>query len=202
MNDVLRATGIQFRETELRLKINPLTEILERMGLIRKSYVFLHPRGASDRRRLSEGEAEELINFILSTNSERNVLLSGAENEREAIEDMVKSSNDPRRVFSVIGATPSELAALIEGAEIFVGMDTGITHLACFLGKKTLVIAKNATANWLPYYNKNATVVYRFKEDEKSRTDEEYMWAHQNDRIRPFGNIPMKDVFAEFQKLC
>ena len=192
--DIVRALKITGVKKSPQLHIHPAANIIEHIELLNKKYVFVHPRGSSDRRRLTDAEAKTLIDFILSTNPERKVLISGAENERSAIEEMVKSASEPNRIFTAIGTTPEELAALIEGAELFVGMDTGITHMACFLGKKALVIAKNATANWLPYYNKNATVIFRFVEDEESHTNEEYMRAHQNGRLRPFKDVPIHDV--------
>lgn len=194
MFDILRALGISVTEKAPHLRIREAPDVIQRLGLADTHYVLVHPRGGSDKRRLSGEEAAELIDFILSTSPTRRVLLSGAEHERQAIEGMAAAANDSARVKTTIGASPAELAALIEGAEVFVGMDTGITHFACFLGKKTLVIAKNATANWLPYYNKQATIVFRFEEDEKSYTSEEYMRAHQNGRLRPFKDVPMRDV--------
>lgn len=201
VHDILLALGTTVSGKPPRLHIHTAIDTVGRFGLLGKRYVFLHPRGASDRRRLNTEEIRMLVDFILATDPERRVLMSGAENERQAIEDATKSSNDPQRVSAVIGASPEELVALIESAEIFVGMDTGITHLACFLGKKALVIAKNATANWLPYYNKNATIMYRFQEDEKSQTSEEYMWTHQKGRLRPFKDVPIRDVNAVLAKM-
>lgn len=201
MYDILWVLGIMGEEKAPRLNITPQKEIINRIGLSGKRYVFLHPRGSSDRRRLNSDEARALIDFILRTNSERVVLLSGAENEREVIENMVKSASEPERVFIAVGVTPVELAALIEQSEIFVGMDTGITHMSCFLGKRTIVIAKNATANWLPYYNENATVIFRFKEDERSQTSEDYMWEHQKGRLRPFRDVPINEVCLELGKI-
>lgn len=199
--DIVRALGISGVHTPARLHIHAEDSIVDQLGLTGKKYVYLHPRGGSERRRLSTDEAKSVVDFILSTSPERFVLVSGAENERQAIEDITRTASDPVRVVQAVGASPEGLAALIQGAELFVGMDTGITHLACLLHKRSLVIAKNATANWLPYYNKNATIIYRFKEDEVSHTDEAYMWAHQKGRLRPFKEVSIRDVNAVLAKM-
>lgn len=201
MHDILRVLKIESAEKTPRLIIKPSQGILERVGLRDKRYIFLHPRGSSERRCLNELDTAYLINFILSLYPERRVVISGAEHEREKIDSMVKNSKKPERVVKFIGGSPQELSALIEKAELFIGVDTGITHMACFLGKRALVIAQNATPHWLPYYNKEAKILYRFKEDEKSESSEEYIMSHQKGRLRPLKDIPIKIVCDELGKM-
>lgn len=201
INDIIRVLEVSVERRPPRLHISQSTDILKRLELADRRYVLLHPRGGSDRRRLTVDEAKELIDFILATDPGCSILISGAEYERQEMEEMARSARDSQRVIVASGATPAELASLIDHSEIFIGMDTGITHFACFLGKRALVIAKNATANWLPYYHKGATVIFRFAEDERSHTDEGYMWAHQNGRLRPFKDVPIREVNAILAQL-
>jgi ADP-heptose:LPS heptosyltransferase len=201
MRDVVRALGLTPTENEPRLHIEPSRGILSKVGLAsEQAYVVLHPRGASLRRQLSLEEVLALIRGILAIRPSLQVVVSGAEHERAEIERIVSDAKD-ERVRAAIGATPAELAALINGAELFMGMDTGITHMACFLGQKVLVIAKNATANWLPYYAKNATVIYRFAGEEAAHTSEPYMWENQKGKIRPFTDVPMEAVLKELERM-
>ncbi len=200
MRDVVRALGFTPSGRPPRLHITPARSILSRLGLLAGKYIVVHPRGASERRQLTVREVTELVQHLLELRPEGRIFVSGAEHERDEIEYIVATLGN-RRVVSAIGASVAELAALIEGAELFVGMDTGITHLACFLGKRALVIAKNATANWLPYYSKNATVIYRFEEEEQSHTSEAYMRENQNGRLRPFKDVPVSDISAELARM-
>ncbi|MBX4215970.1 hypothetical protein KW797_03400, partial [Candidatus Parcubacteria bacterium] len=64
-------------------------------------------------------------------------------------------------------------------------------------GKRLLLIGKNATANWLPYYHAGTTVLYRLAEEEEARTDRAYLLAHQHGRIRPFKDVPVSAVCRE-----
>lgn len=201
MRDILRALKIESAEKTPRLIIEPSPKIVDSLNLSNKRYIFFHPFASAPRRCFSQEDAIDLANFILSMPREHYAVISGAEHERERIEKIIKRSKNPGRLIAVIGASPQELSALIEKAELFIGVDTGITHMACFLGKRALVVAQNATPHWFPYYNKEAKILYRFKEDEKVESSEEYLMSHQNRRLRPLKDIPIEIVCDELGKM-
>jgi|GEM_PF-5964320 len=200
MRDVIRALGMKAASEPPRLLIDSDEGSLVRSGLSGKRYVVFHPRGSSERRRLSEAECVAIIECILQIAPELHVAVSGAESERAHVEGIMQRANNPRAV-AVIGASPKGLAALIRGGELFVGMDTGITHLACFLDAKVLLIGKNATANWLPYYHPRAVVLYRLAEEDVVRKDRHYLLSRQQGRIRPFKDVPVAEVCAEVRAM-
>jgi ADP-heptose:LPS heptosyltransferase len=53
-----------------------------------------------------------------------------------------------------------ELLDLFNTAKIFIGVDTGITHLASFRGVPSVIIGNLSNPTWLPTYNPNARILY------------------------------------------
>lgn len=52
-----------------------------------------------------------------------------------------------------------EAAGVINGAALYIGVDTGITHLAGVLQQKSLVLSHYSFPTWLPTYNPNARAI-------------------------------------------
>jgi len=48
-----------------------------------------------------------------------------------------------------------EVAWLVGHAALYIGVDTGITHLAGVLGQKSIVISHFGDPTWIPTYNPN-----------------------------------------------
>jgi ADP-heptose:LPS heptosyltransferase len=69
----------------------------------------------------------------------RIVLTGGSNDAAEA--DAIAHALPPESVVNLTGRVPLEdMAAVLTGARLFVGLDTGITHLAAYLGMATLAI--------------------------------------------------------------
>lgn len=84
---------------------------------------------------------------------DKKVLLLGGPADREAIEEIAQK---------VPGTIPmpalplTEAAGVINRAALYVGVDTGITHLACVMQQKSVVIRHNRFPTWSATYNPNA----------------------------------------------
>ncbi|KND49403.1 MAG: hypothetical protein AB203_04385 [Parcubacteria bacterium C7867-008] len=174
------------------LQITPDTEIVCTLGLEGKQYVFIHPRGSSEKRSFEPDAALEFLNALLAHNKELTFVISGSPSEKEWINTLITKSSAPERCIAACGMNGKQLSALIGGSKLFIGVDTGITHLACFLKVPVLAIAHKGTANWLPFYHPAARVLYRLQEDEEAHDDLAYLDAHREGRLKPFGNVPVQ----------
>jgi hypothetical protein len=63
-------------------------------------------------------------------------------------------------VVLVENASASEVIRTIAGASAYVGVETGITHLACHIGVPVVVLGHRLNPSWLPYYAPNASVLF------------------------------------------
>lgn len=194
MHQLLRAVGVSGPLPPPRLAIAFDPHARDTAGLAEKPYVFFHPRGSSEKRSFSSEAATKLIDALHAQHPELFVAVSGSNSERAWIESVVAQAQHPSRVRIVCGAPATTLSALIAQAAYFIGVDTGITHLACFLGVRALVVAHKGTANWLPFYHPGARVLYRLEEEDVVRDDEAYLTAHRHGRLKPFGNVPIEAV--------
>ncbi|MDE1924835.1 MAG: hypothetical protein KGH79_01485 [Patescibacteria group bacterium] len=57
-------------------------------------------------------------------------------------------------------SAPSELILVLARASVYVGVDTGITHLACHLGTSCVVLGNCSNPCWLPYYAPQAIILF------------------------------------------
>lgn len=186
-----------------RLSLPVVPGLLEGYGLAGKRYVVFHPgAGMSKRRRSFEDEeALGLIRHLLSRNPSMYIVLSGGSGTEGAwVESLAQSVNDPR-VQAASGRPAAELGGLIRQSACYIGGDTGVTHLACFVGARVLEVAHNASTHWLCYYCPEAVVLYRLKGEEEARSEEDYVKQKAPGVLRPFDRVPMGPVMARAQEL-
>ncbi len=113
---------------------------LEGRGISRDArIVVIHP-GAAWRPRAWRPERFGAVADWILGHYDAQVLLVGAEDERD-IEEAVRRSMSRDPVHALTGAlTLDELAALLAGAALFVGNDSGPAHLAAACGTPSIVL--------------------------------------------------------------
>ncbi len=176
-----------------RLVIEEEPEAPVRHGLVGKRYVVFHPGASNPRRAFSVADASAVVTRLLADGYSEHVVLSAGPEERTYAAAIARASG-ASAVSLAVGLPAGELATLLTHAALCIGTDTGITHLACFLGARVLEVAHGATANWLAYYAPSATVLYRLEGEADTRTDRAYLEAHRAGRLRPFTNVPAAAV--------
>jgi ADP-heptose:LPS heptosyltransferase len=201
MRNIVRALGRPILVEAPDLKITPAVEYIKASGLCHKPYMIFHPAAAAPKRSFKRSftaqGAREVIAYVLERNPEMHVVLSGGPTERKFIEEIRNGLRIKERIITAIGCSAQEIAALIQSAEFYLGLDTGITHLACFLHARVIVVAHSGTAtNWLPFYCPSATVLYRLEEESEVRQSREYLDAKRRGRIKPLGTVPIHAICA------
>jgi heptosyltransferase-2 len=102
------------------------------------NFIALHPGSGSEQKNWPEQNWTELIRRILDQ-TEFRLLLVGGEAEGERLERLFKRSAS-QRIELARNLPLLDLAARISTCRLFLGHDSGITHLAAALGLPTVVL--------------------------------------------------------------
>lgn len=125
------------------------------------STIALHPGSGSERKNWPEARWAELLAH-LAERTEARLLLVGGEAEGERLQHLAAALRPSRR--EVLQSRPlPELAARLQTCRVFVGHDSGITHLAAALGLPTLALwADTVEEVWRPQ-GQRVTIVKEVK---------------------------------------
>lgn len=111
--------------------------------------IALHPGSGSTRKNWAESKWAELLRQLIAR-SEFHLLLVGGEAEADRLARLA-APLPSRRVALAQSLPLPELALRLQGCAVFLGHDSGITHLAAALGLPTLVLwGETAETVWRP----------------------------------------------------
>lgn len=118
-------------------------------------FVVFHLFGTSIRHALPPKRWRALLEHMHKTHPSLGLVLTGTAAEREAIEAV--SAGLP--VHVVISASMPELVWIVDNAALYVGIDTGVTHVAGLLQQKSLIVRHCSDPSWIPDYNPNSRIL-------------------------------------------
>lgn len=122
-------------------------------------YVLLHPFGSHVKRSIPLSWIPQIVSIIKSIRPNLHIVISGGRDDVVKAEKIQTMLPKGLVEFRCGNNSVSSLVCMIEKAECYIGVDTGITHLAAMLSKKSLVLANASNPSWLPSYNKNVTIL-------------------------------------------
>ena len=102
------------------------------------STAALHPGSGSERKNWPEAKWSELLQYLMQA-TRMQVLLIGGEAEGERLQRLA-AALPPRRCRVAQSLPLTELAALLGQCALFVGHDSGISHLAAAVGLPGLIL--------------------------------------------------------------
>ena len=157
LKTVIRELGFEVKKETPSFDYSKNDDLLGNLSLIVGAYIVINPMASTQGRSLDKTELSFIIETIKNFKQNLKIVLVGSKKGKDFIsffDGVLVCADLP--IF--------DLCSLIEDCNLFIGVDTGITHLVSFLQKKSLVIAHPITAsNWLPFYNLNATILYTIK---------------------------------------
>jgi heptosyltransferase-3 len=119
--------------------VDPLPRLSLTRGMPHSTpVVALHPGSGSEKKNWPEEKWADLLQHLLST-SNSNVLLAGGEAEGERLQRLAAALS-PSRVKVAQSLPLTELGRLLQGCSVFVGHDSGISHLAAALGVPVVLL--------------------------------------------------------------
>jgi heptosyltransferase-2 len=111
--------------------------------------VALHPGSGSEKKNWPEEKWADLLQHLVSS-SDFNLLLVGGEAEGERLQRLA-AALPPARTRVAQSVPLAELARLLQECDVFVGHDSGISHLAAAVGLPGIVLWGNSVeAVWRP----------------------------------------------------
>ena len=120
------------------------------------SYIVLHPLSLNARRSLPVRRWPVLIRALREQYPALTVVVTGGKQDKEIVERIIQ---DIPGVEACLGRPILEVAHIIQHSALYIGVDTGITHLASVLGHQTVLIGNRSNPTWWPVYNPNAVVL-------------------------------------------
>lgn len=138
--------------------------VLERYGLVHSSYIVIHPCASSPSRSLPAVRWAGIFEYIASNFPETKIVVTGSKQDNLFIKKIFETGASANSIVNLTSKlSMMELANIIDGSRGYVGVDTGITHLAGVLQKRSVIIGNLSNPCWLPSYNKNATILTESK---------------------------------------
>lgn len=107
------------------------------------------------------------------------VAIFGHASERRSVERLIASIPEDRRIDLVGGVTLLEAYACLERADLFIGNDSGLMHLAAAAGAPTLGLFGPTEDEHYKPWGKNCRVV-RGASPRESYPDQTFMFDHRN----------------------
>ncbi len=130
-------------EPEAVLRVAREKPLLDECQCHPRNYIVLHPGSGSKRKNYSEAFWSRLINIISQLPAASTlrplILLGPAEAE---IWPRLASKLRFRGLHVVVSASSRDLLKIMRKARIFIGHDSGITHLAAMAGANTMAMFK------------------------------------------------------------
>lgn len=133
-----------------------LPEDAHALALISKPYIALAPFAGNPKRSLPVSRWKSIMSVLALKYPEHHISILGAP-EDEAVAKALGSAHPRAQICT--GRPFLQTISFIKHASLFVGVDSGLTHIAGILGQKSVVVGNLSNPTWLPYYNPNATVL-------------------------------------------
>lgn len=150
----LRELGWSGKESGWSFKV-PEAERIAARSLAKNPYLHLSVNAASTP--LNEWPLDdwaETLRLIWKEAPRLEILATGAGSERETarLGDLAALVADPRLKILAERTPVARLAAILEGAEAHVGLDSGVLHLAVAMGKPTISLFRESPGRqgWAP----------------------------------------------------
>lgn len=167
---------------------------LREQGWSGEDYVLLHPGARWHFKCWEDGKNSAIVQLLL--NSGQNVVLTASPDtvEQYMLQEIIGRLNIPEggKVWVLSGCLSlRELAAAIEGAKLFIGVDSAPMHIAAALDKPQIALfGASWVDKWRPY-SEQAEVIYAGDYAELPHPDS----IDTNDPTRLLKAIPLQDVW-------
>jgi ADP-heptose:LPS heptosyltransferase len=119
-------------------------------------FILIHPFAANPVRSLPPARWRELMHELVQRYPRFSFLINASGSDVTAAYRMADGLNT---VSVLENPEVLELAGAIENAALYIGVDTGPTHLAGVLQQKTVEIGNQSNPTWLATYNPNAMIL-------------------------------------------
>jgi ADP-heptose:LPS heptosyltransferase len=131
--------------------------------VIQSPYIVVHPGGGRnpgmvmDIKRYPPAQTGELA-ARLAARWDARVVVIGAHSDQPLVQQVIQVVGT-ERAEAHVGLSFAQIAALAQGAKVYIGNDTGMTHLAAAAGARTvMILGPSDPARYAPYADQAITV--------------------------------------------
>lgn len=184
--NILSSFGIGFEKRQIILKYK--NNFIQNT----KPTIVFHPFGASDGRCFLGEKLDAIVTSIIQHFPQHEIILTGSKDDQLRVTRFVKNN---KQIKLYLGEDIEHVIDALLSTELFIGVDTGITHIANSLQKRTLVLAEQGTPNWLPFYNPRATIIYKIKDsDSEVYEGKDFLFSSSQGKVRYLDRIPISVI--------
>jgi heptosyltransferase-1 len=120
------------------------------------NYIVFHPFGSSSWKSWPPRRSKILLQLLTQKYPGYSLLISAA---REDAKEAHEIADAVPNVQVLENLPILEVAGVIQNAALYIGVDTGITHIAGVLAQKRIVLSHNIGKTWRAIYNPNAVIL-------------------------------------------
>lgn len=158
ISKILPLLGCSSRTTSPSYKFIKNESVFDKYSITPGGYIVLHMFAANPKRSLPDERWAEIMDFLTQNFPRVPIVCTGSSADESAAVSILKYSiSKPVKVFNI---PFQDVATLINSARLYIGPDTGITHLAGVLRIPSVVIGNLSNPAWLPSYNDKAIILY------------------------------------------
>lgn len=144
-------------KTKLIVNESAKEKIRSKIENRKSKIVLLHPVAAFDTKQWATENFARIAEFLSEKDFE--IVAVATKNEREFLENLQKFSKAPIKIFDDL--TLPEITALASQAELFIGNDSGIAHIAAAVETPSVVIFGSSNRDhWRPWTNAPNEIVF------------------------------------------
>jgi ADP-heptose:LPS heptosyltransferase len=120
------------------------------------AYIVVHLFGVSRYRSFPLRRWKTLCSSISQKYPGLTIVFTGSSDDKKMIDEIAHTIP---HFYTCIGLPILEVGGIIDNAALYIGVDTGITHLAGVLKQKSLIIRHVGDRRWIPTYNPYARIL-------------------------------------------
>lgn len=119
-------------------------------------YIVVAPFASNPGKSLPPERWQKLFTYLQETYPQKNIILVGGHADKNTAE-MYLSGRE--HLYNYCGVPFAQLVSLLRGASCFIGVDSGLTHVAGVLHVPSVIIDNLRAVTWLPTYNPKAIIL-------------------------------------------
>lgn len=167
----------------MRPELDPLAYRAAPPPEITRPYLVLHFFGGIQNRTVLVAQARRVIEELSKKFSAYTLVLTCAKAEYAHAKQMAEGL----KVQICCDLAAPAVVRLLADASAYVGVDTGITHIACHVGTPAVILGHAANLAWMPYYAQRAEILLE--------------GATKEDPYRPIREVPVEAILEGLDRM-
>jgi ADP-heptose:LPS heptosyltransferase len=155
----VNAAGIKTEQIGAPPQLKLAAVMPKEFPFVTKKYFVIHPfPHMATFKTIPLRRWKDLVEWLRKSYPDYGIVITGAEVDKAKAEEITDASDE--KIYLAVNRSLLEVAGLIEHSALYIGVDTGPTHIAGVLSVPSVVLAHQNEPAWLPSYNPNAVLLW------------------------------------------